>query len=73
MFHKLASPKGRECSLCHTKEKESYLPFRALGFSDQRIDDITNMNIIGIVEKYKKFYLPTLFKKDISSLGEEKK
>lgn len=73
LFHKLASPKGRECSLCHTQEKDSYLPFRALGFSEQRIDDITNLNIIGIVEKYKKFYLPNLFKEETSSLTTEEK
>ncbi len=66
LFHKLASPKGRECSVCHTNEKDSYLPYRALGFSEQRIDDITNLNIIGIVEKYKKFYLPNLFEGNVS-------
>lgn len=73
LFHKQASPKGRECSLCHTHEKDSYLPYRELGFSEQRIDDVTNLNIIGIVEKYKKFYLPNLFKENTSSLATEGK
>ena len=67
LFHKLASPKGRECSLCHTKEKDSYLPFRSLGFTDKRIDELTNLNIIGIIENYKKFYLPNLFENNLSS------
>lgn len=71
LFHKSASPQGRECSLCHTEEKDSYLPYRELGFSEQRISDLTNLNIIGIVEKYKKFYLPNLFKEQTSSLDEE--
>jgi len=65
-FHKTVSPKGRFCTRCHTDEKDSYLPFRLLGFSELRIDNLTNLNIIGIVQKYKKFYLPNLFQKDIS-------
>ena len=65
-YHKIVSSQGRLCSVCHTAESESYLPFRKLGFSDKRIDDITNLNIIGIIEKYKKFYLPNLFEKSLS-------
>lgn len=61
-FHKIVMPKGRFCSRCHTEEEKSYLPFRALGFSDRRINDVTNLNIIGLVEKYKTFYLPNLLK-----------
>ena len=77
-FHKKVSPKGRFCSRCHTDENESYLPFRQLGFSDSRVSAVTNLNIIGIVQKYRKFYLPNLFQKDgnlpkvESLLGEEK-
>jgi len=61
-FHLMIRNKGRSCSICHTDEDKSYLPFRALGFSDQRIQDVTNLNIIGIVEKYSEFYLPDLMK-----------
>ena len=60
-YHKIVSQKGRLCSRCHVAENDSYLPFRKLGFSDQRIDDVTNLNILGIIEKYKNFYLPSLF------------
>ena len=61
-LHKLVSPKGRFCSRCHSKENKSYMPFRKLGFSEQRISDLTNINIVGIVEKYREFYMPSLFK-----------
>ena len=61
LFHKLAGQRGRDCSVCHTVESDSYLPFRNLGFTEKRIDDLTNMNMIGIVENYKNFYLPNLF------------
>lgn len=60
-FHALIRPKGRQCARCHATEQESYVPFRDLGFSDQRISDLTNLNIIGIVDKYREFYLPKLF------------
>jgi len=59
-FHKQVKPKGRACSRCHTEADKSYLPFRQLGFSEQRTNDLTNLNIIGIVEKYKQFFMPKL-------------
>ncbi|WJW76615.1 hypothetical protein QVG61_05865 [Thiohalobacter sp. IOR34] len=60
-FHKLVTPKGRFCSRCHNRE-EPYLDFSALGFTEQRQENLTNLNIIGLVEKYKKFYIPNLLK-----------
>ncbi len=65
-FHAMVSPKGRFCSRCHIAEDKSYLPFRELGFSDQRIDDVTNLNLVGIVDKYREFYLPRLFESGLS-------
>lgn len=65
-FHTMVSPKGRFCSRCHAPEEESYIPFRKLGFSAQRTSDVTNVNLIGIVEKYRDFYLPNLFSSDLS-------
>lgn len=66
-IHKLVRRKGRFCDRCHASEEKSYLPFRELGFSEQRIFDVTNLNIIGVVKKYKKFHLPNLFKKESDS------
>lgn len=60
-FHTQVSPIGRFCTRCHAAEKESFVPFRALGFSDVRINALTNLNIVGIVQKYKEFYIPTIF------------
>jgi hypothetical protein len=67
-YHKIVSEQGRQCSLCHTAEDKSYLPFRELDFSDKRIDDLTNLNIIGIIEKYKKFYLPNLYEDNVPAV-----
>ncbi len=61
-IHKNVMPKGRFCTRCHTSEKESLLPFRSLGFSDQRVDDLTGLNIVGIIQKYKGFYIPSLYR-----------
>lgn len=60
-FHSQVNPIGRFCTRCHADEKESYIPFRALGFSDRRVTALTNVNIVGIVQKYKDFYIPTIF------------
>jgi cytochrome c553 len=65
-FHRLVSPKGRFCSRCHTDEGRSYVPFRELGFSERRIRDVTNLSIIGLVQKYKNFYMPSLLRSDKS-------
>lgn len=60
-FHGYVNPIGRFCTRCHSQEKDSFVPFRALGFTDRRIAALTNVNIVGLVEKYKEFYIPTIF------------
>jgi nitrate/TMAO reductase-like tetraheme cytochrome c subunit len=54
MFHKNVVRKGRTCTRCHASEDKSYLPFRQLGFSQQRISDVTSPKFIDIVNKYSK-------------------
>lgn len=51
-IHKNVVRKARDCTRCHTREDKSYLPFRQLGFSQQRIYDITGPGIIDIAKKY---------------------
>ncbi|HJW80974.1 MAG TPA: hypothetical protein VJ396_01925 [Acidiferrobacterales bacterium] len=65
-FHRNVSPKGRFCTRCHTEEARSYLPYRELGFSERRIRDLTNLNFIGLMQKYKNFYMPSLMRSDKS-------
>ena len=62
-FHRYVSAKGRFCTKCHTEQDVSYIPFKDLGFSDRRVAELTNLNIIGLVQKYKKFYMPELMSK----------
>jgi len=63
-IHKVVRRKGHFCDRCHAPEDKSFLPFRELGFSEQRVFDVTNLNILGVVKKYKQFYLPNLFRKE---------
>lgn len=60
-FHSQVNPIGRFCTRCHADEKQSFVPYRALGFSDQRVSALTNVNIVGIVQKYREFYIPSIF------------
>ena len=59
-FHRIVVAKGRFCTKCHTEEDKSFIPFAKLGFSPQRVGELTNLNIIGLVQKYKRFYMPEM-------------
>ena len=59
-FHRLVAAKGRFCTRCHTEPDKSFIPFEELGFSQRRIGELTSLNIIGLVQKYKRFYMPNL-------------
>ena len=61
-FHKQVGANGRSCGRCHANEAKSYVPFRALGFSERRVRELTQLNIIGLVQNYREFYLPSLMK-----------
>ncbi len=71
MFHAIVNPVGRFCTRCHASEDESYIPFRELGFSDNRVSALTNLNIVGLVQKYKEFYIPTIFRGGMSKQEQE--
>ena len=58
-FHEHIKPKGHECETCHAKD--GLLNFVKLGFSENRIVDLEQLNIKGMITKYEEFYLPNLF------------
>jgi len=58
-FHINIKPKGNECKACHSKE--SLLDYRKLGFDDNRIVDLQQLNVKGMITKYQEFYIPNLF------------
>jgi len=67
-LHQFVQPKGRFCTSCHAQRDKSFIPFKELGFAEGRISDLTNLNIIGLVQKYKEFYMPNLMNRDIQPI-----
>ena len=59
-IHANIETKGRECGECHSVD--GVIPFRRLGFDEERVKDLTGLNIVGMVQKYQKFYIPDIFK-----------
>lgn len=55
-LHANISSKPVFCSDCH--RKAGYLDFKALGFSPQRIAHLNSTEVVGMIDKYKTFYLP---------------
>ena len=55
-FHVNISKKPVVCNDCH--KKDGYLNFSAIGFTPQRISHLESTEVIGIIEKYEKFYFP---------------
>jgi hypothetical protein len=47
------------CNECHAKE--GYLRFEDLHYSEKRVEQLEGTEAAGMVEKYIKFYLPTMF------------
>jgi hypothetical protein len=68
-LHEFVAPVGRFCTKCHTEQNNSFIPFKKLGFSDERISDLTNLNIIGLVNKYKQFYMPDIMERDVEPIS----
>ncbi len=59
-IHSNIETKGRECGECHSVD--SVIPYAKLGFDAERQKDLAGLNIVGMVEKYQKFYIPDIFK-----------
>ena len=45
------------CNDCHNN-KTPYLPFAELGYPPRRVEELTNSSVVGMIEKYKEFFLP---------------
>lgn len=56
-LHERISEKPVFCSGCH--KKDGYLDFSALGFTKRRVDHLVSTEVVGMIDKYKTFYLPS--------------
>lgn len=71
MIHQQVSKTPYICEDCHQVEAP-LLPFEALGYSKQRIDTVVSTEVIGMIKKYTRFYLPHLLEPGFGSkAGEE--
>ncbi len=46
------------CEGCHTTKEEPYLPFIEMGYPEARLHDLTSTEVVGMIEKYREFYIP---------------
>lgn len=60
VIHKGMNKEPIECSSCH-QEKDPYIPFDELGYPPRRVTELTNMSVMGMIDKYKEFYIPDFF------------
>lgn len=58
-IHQAVSNPGLDCTDCH--RVKSVLPFKALGYSEERTDQIVGTEAAGIIGRYGRFYMPGLF------------
>ncbi len=57
VIHKGVNEEPIECNQCH-QEKDPYISFARLGYPPRRVDELTNTSVVGMIDKYKEFYIP---------------
>ena len=57
-FHVNIREKGYDCKTCHAEK--GILDYQKLGFAENRIADLVQLNVKGMLTKYEEFYLPDL-------------
>ncbi len=63
LTHKQMLKNPITCMDCHTSEKKPFLPFTELAYTTTRIEELTRIEVAGMVKKYEHFYLPNLSSK----------
>ncbi|MDH5517692.1 MAG: hypothetical protein OEY36_07720 [Gammaproteobacteria bacterium] len=61
VIHRKVSKKPVQCKQCH-QEDQPYISFAELGYPPSRVKELTNVGAVGMIEKYKTFYMPALLK-----------
>ena len=57
VLHKQISKEPVACDGCHN-ESDPYIPFAELGYPPRRVDELTTSSVVGMIEKYKEFFIP---------------
>ena len=57
------SKKPVQCTECHGREP--YINFAQVGYSQKRAESLYRTEVADMIERYMKFYLPTMFDPDL--------
>jgi len=57
VIHEAVNKKPLQCDSCH-QQKAPYLPFAKLGYPPRRVEELTETSVVGMIRKYKEFYIP---------------
>jgi len=63
LLHQDMSKKPIQCTECHGREP--YINFVAAGYSQKRADSLYRTEVADMIDRYMKFYLPTMFDSDL--------
>jgi hypothetical protein len=58
------------CEKCHTTEVP-YLPFAALGYPPRRVEELTTTAVVGMINKYEEFWIPSLLQPGVGQEGSQ--
>ncbi len=58
VIHRLVAEQPILCDACHTIDETPYLPFAELGYPLYRINQLRSSEVVGMVKRYKEFYIP---------------
>lgn len=59
VIHRMVNKQPLLCDGCHTKD-QPYIPFALLGYPPHRINSLTSTEVVGMVNRYKEFYIPKM-------------
>ncbi|MDJ0806249.1 MAG: hypothetical protein QNJ78_05380 [Gammaproteobacteria bacterium] len=57
VIHKRISKEPIACDECHN-QTDPHISFRELGYPPRRVEELTASSVVGMIEKYKEFFIP---------------
>ena len=60
IIHRKVNEDPLLCDGCHTPKGTPYLPFADLGYPNRRMYELTSTEVVGMIKKYQKFYIPNI-------------
>ncbi len=58
VIHRMVDEKPLLCDDCHTSSQTPYVPFAELGYPPRRIEQLANTEVVGMLQKYREFFIP---------------